>query len=308
MNGIGKGNKNRGQTSGAKLRHSAGPSAAQGHVGPSVSPSHVVNKGRYTIGRVTRSHVGRAHSALVGNTGLVANLHPGTTKFGQIIQHKCVERMCALRATHDKQTAALPLAAELAHCGYCGPHRVAGKHAFFHVKAAGVGQRNTNAPCNAGQKAVAGPGNGVLLVQHAGHPHQTGRQHRRKSCVTAKASHNIGLETANNTNCFGNSQSHLRPSAHSLKASAQQTAHGQTLKGNTRLTHQPFFRPIQRAHKQQIGIGIATPQFLCHSQCRKDMPASAAGCQEDVVHVSAVREKFISRPTHSMVAKRLLPP
>ena len=88
----------------------------------------------------------------------------------------------------------------------------------------------------------------------------------------------------------------------------QQTAHGQALKRNTRLPHQPFFRPVERAHKQQVGIGIATPQFLCHSQCRKDMPASAAGCQEDVVHVSAVREKFISRPTHSIVAKRLLPP
>ena len=308
MNGIGKGNKNRGQTSGAKLRHSAGSGAAQGHVGPGIGPGHVVNKGRYAFGRIASSHIGRTHAALVGDASLVANLHPGTTKFRQIFQHKGVERVRALRATHNKQSAALSLTADLAHGGYSRPHGVAGKHTLFHVKAAGIGQRNTHTPRNAGQKAVTGPGNGVLLVQHAGHAHQTASQQGGKGSITAKTSHNIGLEAANNAHSFGHSHCHLRASTHGLKTTAQQTAHGQPLKGNTRLTHQPFFRPVQRTDKQQIGIGIATPQFLCHSQCRKDMPASAAGCQEDVVHVSAVREKFISRPTHSMVAKRLLPP
>jgi len=238
----------------------------------------------------------------------VANFHPCATKFRKIFQHKGVESVRALRSAHDQQATALPLTVELAHFADGGTHGVAGKNAFFHVKAAGVGQRNTNAPRQPSQKAVAGPGDGVLLVQHAGHAQQPCGQHGRKRRISAKSSHNVRPEAAYDAHGLDHGQNHLRASSHGLETTAKQPAHRQPLKGDTRLTHQAFFRPIERTHKQQVGIGIAAPQFLCHSQCRKNVPAGSASRQEDVVHVSAVLEKFISRPTHSMVAKRLLPP
>ena len=68
------------------------------------------------------------------------------------------------------------------------------------------------------------------------------------------------------------------------------------------------FKPLAKAGDTVSRARIPPPNFLGHGQGRKDVAAGAPGGQEDFVHESAVLEKFMSRPTQSMVASRLLPP
>ena len=145
-------------------------------------------------------------------------------------------------------------------------------------------------------------------MQDAGNALKTGRQHGRKGRVAAETGHGLRPETTHNAKSLPDRQGHTRARAHGPQSTAQKAAHRQPGKGNPGLGGQTLLGPIERTHEQQVRARIPPPDFLGHGQGRKDMAAGAPGGQEDFVHESAVLEKFMSRPTQSMVASRLLPP
>ena len=146
-------------------------------------------------------------------------------------------------------------------------------------------------------------------MQHQGHAQQPGREHGRKGGISAETGPHVGPEAADDPHGPAHGGRHAQGCAHGPPAAPQQAAHRQALKGHTGQTRQTRLRPVERPHKEQLGLRVATAQFLGHGQGGKDVPARAAGRQKYPVHgASAVREKFISSPTQSMVASKLLPP
>ena len=238
----------------------------------------------------------------------MADFHPPTAKGGQVLHHKGVEGVRALRTAHNQQATRAPLARKSAHGAHSGPHGVAGEHAFFRVKTFRIGQGKADLARQAGQQAVAHAGYGVLFVQQTGHAQQPRGQHGRKGRVAAKTCHGLGVKPPHQLERFAHGQRHATGRAHGPQPAPQESAHGQTRKRHVRQTGQTLFRAVLRTHKEQPHVRVAPPQFFRHGQSRKDVPAGAAGGQEDAVHGSAVLEKFMSSPTQSMVATRLLPP
>ena len=150
-------------------------------------------------------------------------------------------------------------------------------------------------------------------MQHRGHTGQTGRQHGREGGIAAKTGHHLGPETPDDAPGPANGTGHAPGRGKGPQATPQEAAHGQADEVDARRPGQTLFRAVLRAHEQQLHAGMAQAQGFRHGQCREDVPAGAAGGQEDSFHMLpslpvAVREKFMSRPTQSMVAIRLLPP
>ena len=239
----------------------------------------------------------------------MANVHPGFAQSGKVLHDERVESVRPLRPAHNQQTSGPSGSRQPPGLIDPGAHGIARKHALGGIKTFGVRQRQTDAPRQLCQHAVAGPGYGVLLMQHGRQAKQARGKHGGKGRITAKTGHNIRVKAPDNAERLAYRPGHAKTGFHRAQAAPQKTAHRQPFKGDARRANQTRFRPVQGTHKKQPGLRMPPAHFFSHGQSRKDMTASAARGQEDVeVHVSAVREKFKSRPTQSMVAIRLLPP
>ena len=192
------------QARSAQFRHGGGSGAAQGHIGPGIGRRHVVNKGRHAGRIVACRRIGGTHRSFIRAACLVANVHPGFAQSGKVLHYERVESVRPLRPAHNQQTPGPSGSRQPSGLIDPGAHGIARKHALGGIKTFGVRQRQTDAPRQLCQHAVAGPGYGVLLMQHGRHAKQARGEHGGKGRITAKTGHNIRVKAPDNAQRLAN--------------------------------------------------------------------------------------------------------